>query len=85
MRQKKPRLIVTFETTAMALKMEKVCHAAGAPGRLIPVPREITAGCGMAWMAQPEEREQLELVMRDGNVIPQEIHVLEGKHNGNSV
>lgn len=85
MRQKKPRLIVTFETTAMALKMEKICHAAGAPGRLIPVPREITAGCGMAWMAEPEELEQLQAVMRAGNVTPQGIHVLEGKSNENSV
>ncbi len=76
MRQKKPRLIVTFETTTMALKMEKKCRAVGAPGRLIPVPREITAGCGLSWLAAPEERDRLISVMRDGEVIPQEIHIL---------
>lgn len=78
MRHRQPRLIVTFETTAMALKMEKVCRAADAPGRLIPVPREITAGCGLAWMAEPEQAERLKAAMQDGDVIPQEIHVLEG-------
>lgn len=29
------------------------------PGRLIPVPREITASCGLAWKAAPEEEELL--------------------------
>lgn len=85
MRQNIPKLIITFATTAMALKMEKVCHAYKAPGRLIPVPREITAGCGLAWMAAPEEKEQLEHIMQIDGVIPQEIHVLEGKKNGNSI
>lgn len=76
MRQKKPRLIITFETTTMALKMEKICHAAGAPGRLIPVPREITAGCGLSWLAEPEEQDALVSAMQDGGVIPQQIHIL---------
>lgn len=76
MRQKQPRLIITFETTAMALKMEKVCHAAGAPGRLIPVPREITAGCGLSWLAQPEQKQQILQAMQDGEVIAQDVHIL---------
>lgn len=33
--------------------------AAAMPGRLIPVPREITANCGMAWCAEPREEELL--------------------------
>ena len=74
MRQKPPRLILTFETTTMALKMEKICHAAGAPGRLIPVPREITAG--LSWLAAPEEKEILIAVMQDGGVVPQDIHIV---------
>lgn len=76
MRTKQPRLIVTFETTAMALKMEAVCRAADAPGRLIPVPREITAGCGLAWLAAPQERETLEQLMRGGAVVPQGLYCL---------
>ena len=76
MRHRQPRLIVTFETTTMALKMEKVCHAAGAPGRLIPVPREITAGCGLSWLAAPEARDCLDAVMRAGGVTAQGVHTL---------
>ena len=60
MRVKSPRLIVTFHTTTAAMGMELACGKAGLPGRLIPVPREITAGCGMAWCAPPEARAALE-------------------------
>ena len=41
-------------------------HGAGLPGRLIPVPRSITAGCGMCWSAPPEAQAELEdLVVRE--------------------
>ncbi len=64
MRQKEEQCVVTFRTTAGAMAMEKACKAAGLPGRLIPVPRTITAGCGMCWAAPPSARDALEeLVM----------------------
>jgi hypothetical protein len=60
MRVKSRKLVVTFHTTTAAMGMELACGTAGLPGRLIPVPREITAGCGMAWCAPPEARADLE-------------------------
>lgn len=54
--------IVTFPTTSGAMAMEKTCRAEGLPGRLIPVPRSVTAGCGMCWMAPLESRGELEAV-----------------------
>ena len=52
MREKKLWLVITFHTTAAAIAMEKLCRAKGLPGRLIPVPRELTADCGMSWRAK---------------------------------
>ncbi len=64
MREKQEKCVVTFRTTAGAMAMERACREAGLPGRLIPVPRAITAGCGMCWAAPPSARETLEeLVM----------------------
>ena len=60
MRERKLRLILTFHTTTAAIAFEKHCLQAGLPGRLIPVPAQITAGCGMAWMADPADRAVLE-------------------------
>ena len=67
MRTKSERCVVTFPTTTAAMEMERLCRAAGAPGRLIPVPRAITAGCGICWSAPPQSRTALEeLVMAEG-------------------
>lgn len=63
MREKTMRFLVTFPTTAGAMAMEKACEAAGVPGRLIPVPRAITAGCGMSWISPPEQREQVQALI----------------------
>ena len=48
MLKKELKLIITFHTTAEAIAMEKKSKAQGVAGRLIPVPREISAGCGLA-------------------------------------
>ena len=68
MRAKSLKLIVTFHTTTAAMAMERVCTAAGIPGRLIPVPREITAGCGMSWKAEPEDRAALEAFVAEKGI-----------------
>lgn len=68
MRAKQLKLIVTFHTTTAAMAMERVCTAAGIPGRLIPVPREITAGCGMSWKADPEDRAALEAFVAEKGI-----------------
>ena len=63
MREKKLYLVITFHTTAAAIAMEKLCRAQDLPGRLIPVPRELTADCGMAWRAGVEDRAALETMV----------------------
>ena len=57
MRQKKNYMILTFKTTTPAMAMEKKCSEEGIPGRLIPLPGEISAGCGLSWRVLPEEYE----------------------------
>lgn len=57
MRVKKTYIVLSFRTTLEAMEWEKRCLAAGVPGRLIPLPREISAECGLAWRMLPEEFE----------------------------
>lgn len=57
MRQKKDTLIISFPTTTAAMRMEKCAMLHNIPGRLIPLPTEVSAGCGLAWKADPGERE----------------------------
>ena len=66
MRQPKEHFVVTFATTTGAMAMEEACRAQNIPGRLIPVPRSITAGCGMCWAAPPDASKAVEqLVIRE--------------------
>ena len=63
MREKSEKCVVTFRTTAGAMAMEAACKVESLPGRLIPLPRSIAAGCGLCWAAPPEAREALEEVV----------------------
>lgn len=74
MRKRELKLIVTFHTTADAMAMEKACKKQEVSGRLIPVPREISAGCGMAWCAPLEEEEKLKAVMSQTGIREEDFH-----------
>ena len=43
-------------------------------GRLIPVPREISAGCGLAWCAPLTERDRLARVMAERGIEQEDLH-----------
>ena len=77
MLKKKPTLIITFDTTTQAMAMEKFCAQRNLPGRLIPVPREITAGCGLSWKARPEEKDLLISALTEAGMKWAECHILE--------
>lgn len=74
MRKKELKLVVTFHTTADAMAMEKECKERGVPGRIIPVPRAISAGCGLSWCADLTDREQIVSMMKAVGIEEEEIH-----------
>ena len=77
MLKKKPALIITFATTTRAMATETFCARQQLPGRLIPVPREITSGCGLSWKAQPEEKEMLLDALEKEGLVWQQCHLIE--------
>lgn len=68
MREKKLYLVISFPTTSAAIAMEAVCTKNNLPGRLIPVPHEITAGCGMALRAEVEEEQSLLAAAKEADI-----------------
>lgn len=77
MRAREPRLIVAFYTTHDAMAFEDYCHENGAEGRLIPLPRAISAGCGLAWSAPPDDEAGLRTRLCAAGVEPQHVRLLE--------
>lgn len=74
MLQKKLCLVVTFDATAAAMAAEKYCLERGVPGRLIPVPREITAGCGLAWKAELDQEEAVTAALEAAGIAYSGVH-----------
>lgn len=63
-RIKTMKVVIAFPTTTQAILMEQCSREQGWAGRLIPVPRQISAGCGMAWCAPVENRGELEQLIK---------------------
>ena len=76
MRAKERRLIVAFYTTHDAMAFEDYCLENGAAGRLIPLPREISAGCGLAWSAPPGDEGEMRALLRAAGIQPQHVKEL---------
>lgn len=56
-------LVVAFDSAASALAFAKHAPAAGLTGRLIPIPRNLSAGCGMAWKEKPVQNKTIETLI----------------------
>lgn len=74
MRKREEKCVVTFRTTTTAMEMERICKEQDVPGRLIPVPRTITSGCGMCWAAPPEARDALEELVMERHLMIEGIY-----------
>lgn len=72
-----PSLVVTFLTTAAAMSCEECCARRGLPGRMIPVPGEVSAGCGLAWKAAPGDREALAAALEEDGVPVEGMTIVE--------
>ena len=66
--------IVAFDRTTDAMAMEAACRRDGVPGRLIPMPPQISAGCGMVWKADPADEALVMDEMRELGLSPSSLH-----------
>lgn len=77
MRKKELRVLFTFKNTTSAIAMEKICKEKGMDGRLIPVPTSITAGCGLSWRANLQEKEALIHLMETQQIQYDQVYEIE--------
>lgn len=77
MRKKKQALVVTFNTTVAAMEAENYFEEHGVEGRLGPIPPSIKAGCGLAWIAPPGEKEEMEKDLKAAGINYHEMHSME--------
>lgn len=75
MREKRLKIVMAFYTTTDAMHTSALLKRAGIKGRLIPVPREISAGCGIAWCMEPEDYRAMPRDLCEQ--LPEAEHVVE--------
>lgn len=68
LKQKTPRVVITFYTTAEAMATQKLCQRLGLEGRLIPAPRALSADCGIAWSAPASLQEALLAALQEEQI-----------------
>jgi hypothetical protein len=51
--------VVTFYSTSVAMRAEKVSKAAGCTVKLIPTPRHLSADCGTALRIEDKDVEKI--------------------------
>ena len=77
MRKKTKQLVITFSTTTAAMAMEKRAQEMEISGRLIPLPSEISAGCGLSWKTKPEEKEKMLVFLEEEKLKWEAMYELE--------
>ena len=76
-RVKTPHIVVTFSSTDEAMALEDMARSRGIPGRMIPVPSDISAGCGLCWSVPVDEAEHLTASLDQAGLSYAGIHVVE--------
>ena len=68
-----PEVIFTFKNTHDAIASEKVLIQSGIQVRVMPLPAQIGAGCGICLRVWPEVRNQAAGVLADAGILSQGI------------
>lgn len=77
MRQKRKYQVLAFSTTHDAMAMESWCREHGIPGRTIPLPGQIAAGCGLSWRMETGDYARYEnRILNSGIPVEQSAEVL---------
>lgn len=77
MLEDEPGVVVTFANTPDACAMEDAARAHGIPGRLMPVPAAVSAGCGLAWGASEAQRDALLAALAEHGIAYEAVYMLE--------
>ena len=76
MRQSKEFLVITFAETTDAMAAEKLFRKLEFPGRIIPIPRQLSAGCGLSFRTEADCKEQAKQILESAGIRWQEMELV---------
>lgn len=69
-------LYISFYTTAEAIATERAAKKYQVSGKLVPIPRRLSAGCGMAFRTDVENYHILESILASEDIEYEEFRIL---------
>lgn len=69
--------LATFDTTNSALSFEKTCRGSGLSVRIVPVPRKLSASCGLACSYPCEDDAKVRAVAQENDIEVAGYHQLD--------
>jgi hypothetical protein len=61
--------VFSFATTSDAMACEAKCREEGMPGRIIPTPSAVSAGCGLSWALPVLYKEEMFAFCQDRKLV----------------
>ncbi len=68
------KCIATFDVTSMAIMFERACRKEGFKVRIVPVPRSLSASCGLACSYDCLDEEKIKQLTEERNLEVAEFH-----------
>lgn len=62
------KIVVAFATTSNAMAMEIYANKKNIVGKLIPIPNEMSAGCGLCWLTDTDDEMEVKSILEEGNL-----------------
>ena len=70
--------ILIFHSIHRVMKAEKTLKASGLDVRLMPVPRQLSADCGLSIACRLADRQAIEQTLEEAGCAYEELHAREG-------
>jgi hypothetical protein len=68
--------VVLFPNTQVAIRAERLLQVEGVTGKLIPIPRQLGTGCGLAFRFPEAESERVRSILDRAGLHYGAIHLL---------
>lgn len=70
-------IVVAFATNSDAMRAQSIFQTKKLSGRLIPIPTELSAQCGLAWRNEMNQKELLEKTITEEKIRFQSMQILD--------
>lgn len=79
--QRRRQFMMTFSSTHQAIQVEKLVNEAGIKGRIVGIPNQISAGCGLALLADYNDALNIGHLIEVNN-LQNDVHVYMIEYDG---